>query len=295
MSHAETSESDTERRAEQDLREARRAESFFAEQVNSVKEDYRVQSSKLADDFLVQQAVLKAQHATSAELAAKLAALAPSRGLAIKRVTVEESQPRKLQRVPMMPPSSASTPCLAMVSYVQRSNAMSSSTSPLEAKQCSKLSRGQKSRRRQQECKRLLARLTAASGEEMDSLNSEGAVAGDDGAMDSLNLEGAVASDDSAMIDEIFEGVLAVQSHGHEHTAAALEGHHPRPPSTPPPPWKASTVAPKAQPKHHSFRRGRPRPPKAPPTAPIRDVVRERAQQQAAQNVDAWLDADTTW
>lgn len=291
MSHADTSESDTERRAEQDLREARRAESFFAEQVNSVKEDYRVQSSKLADDFLVQQAVLKTQHATSAKLVAKLAALAPSRGLAIKRViTVEESQPRKLQRVPMMPPSSASTPCLAMVSYVQRSNAMSSSTSPLEpleAKQCSKLSRGQKSRKRQQERKRLLAQLTAASGEEMDSLNFEGAVAGDDGTMDSLNLEGAVADDDGAMIDEIFKGVLA-----DEHSAAALEGHHPRPPSTPPPPWKASKVAPKAQPKQHSFRRGRPRPPKAPPTAPIRDVVPEWAQ---AEDVDAWLDADTTW
>jgi hypothetical protein len=224
MSHADTSEPDTERRAEQDLREARRAESFFAEQLNSLKEDYRVQSSKLADDFLVQQAVLKTQHATSAKLVASLAALAalaPSRrGLAIKRViTVEESQPRKLQRVPMMPPSSASTPCLAMVSYVQRSNAMSSSTSPLEAKQCSKLSRGQKSRKLKQECERLLVRLTAASGEEMDSLNVEGAVAGDDGTMDSLNLEGAVADDDSAMLDEIFEGVLA-----DEHSAAALIG-----------------------------------------------------------------------
>jgi hypothetical protein len=89
------------------------------------------------------------------------------------------------------------------------------------------------------------------------------------------------------MIDEIFKGVLA-----DEHSAAALEGHHPRPPSTPPPPWKASKVAPKAQPKQHSFRRGRPRPPKAPPTAPIRDVVPEWAQ---AEDVDAWLDADTTW
>lgn len=280
MSHADTSEPDTERRAEQDLREARRAESFFAEQLNSLKEDYRVQSSKLADDFLVQQAVLKTQHATSAKLVASLAALAalaPSRrGLAIKRViTVEESQPRKLQRVPMMPPSSASTPCLAMVSYVQRSNAMSSSTSPLEpleAKQRSKLSRGQKKKqKRQQECKRLLAQVTAASGEEMDSLNVEGAVAGDDGTMDSLNLEGAVADDDSAMIDEIFEGVLA-----DEHSAAALIGHHPRPPNTPPPPWLAS--------------RGRPRPPKAPPKAP--PTVPERAQ---AEDVDAWLDADTTW
>ncbi len=254
MSDADTSESDTECRAEQDLREVRRAESFFAVQLNSLKEAYRVQSSKLADDFLVQQAVLKAQHATSAELADKLAdklaALALSRCLAIKR---EESQPRKLQRV---------------LSYVE--------TSPLEAEQRCKLSRGQRSRKR-----KLLARLTAASGEEMDSLNFEGAVAGDDGAMDSLNVEGAVAGDDDAMIAEIFEGVLAVQS-------------HPRPPSTLPPPWNTSTVTPKAQPKQHP-RRVPPRPPKAPPTAPICDVVGERAQQQAAQTVDAWIDADTTW
>ena len=282
MSDADKSESDTECPAEQDLCQARRDESYFAEQLNSLKEAYRVQSSKLADDFLVQQAVLKAQHATSAELAAKLAALAPSRGLAIKRVTVEESQPRKLQRVPMMQPSSASTPCLAMVGDVE--------TSPLEAEQRCKLSRGQRSRKRIQECKRLLARLTAASGEggeageEMDSLNFEGAVAGDDGAMDILNFESGEG--------EIIEGDLAVQ---HGHLMRPKPKTHPRSPSTLPPPWKASTVTPKAQPKQHPRRRGRPRPPKAPPTAPIRDVVRERAQQQAAQNVDAWLDADTTW